>query len=70
MKIIDVARAINHDAMLQEVGIRLGEKLHEQMISLEDSKTTYEYDDHYRILPAINDWHKDKNRINGGASQK
>lgn len=66
MKIIDVARAINPDAMLQEVGIRLGEKLHEQMISSEDSKTTYEYDDHYRILPAINDWHKDKNRINGG----
>lgn len=66
MKVVDVARAINPNAKLEEVGIRLGEKLHEQMISAEDSKTTYEYEDHYRILPAINDWHLDENRIAGG----
>ncbi len=66
MRVVDIARAINPNAKLQEIGIRLGEKLHEQMISFEDAKTTYEFDDHYRILPAINNWHQDKDRINGG----
>ena len=66
MKIIDIARAINPAAEQEMVGIRPGEKLHEQMISVEDSYHTYEYDGYYKILPAINNWDRDVNRIKNG----
>ena len=36
------------------------------MIGIEDSDYTYEYDEHYKILPAINDWHIDNSRIKDG----
>ena len=45
------------------IGIRAGEKLHEQMISLEDSYSTYEYSSYYKILPQINEWGNDSLRI-------
>ncbi len=48
------------------VGIRPGEKLHEQMIAPEDALYTYEYAEHYKILPAIHGWSQDPQRINGG----
>ena len=48
------------------VGVRPGEKLHEQMIGSEDASFTYEYDNHFKILPAINSWSSDPNRINKG----
>jgi UDP-N-acetylglucosamine 4,6-dehydratase (inverting) len=70
MKIIDVATTISPDAKQEVVGIRPGEKLHEQMIGLEDSVYTYEYTDHYKILPAINEWDKDANRIKDGLKVK
>ena len=66
MKVIDIARAIAPDAKLEIVGIRPGEKLHEQMIGAEDAYFSYEYLDHYKILPQINDWGYDKNRIKDG----
>ena len=66
MKIIDIAEAIFSTSEFKEIGIRLGEKMHEQMISLEDSMTTYEYEDYYKILPPINNWHLDKSRIMEG----
>tara|TARA_X000000950_G_scaffold215103_1_gene258853 strand:+ start:8192 stop:9181 length:990 start_codon:yes stop_codon:yes gene_type:complete len=66
MKIIDIAKTIFQSDVYDEVGIRLGEKMHEQMISLEDSMTTYEYKDYFKILPTINDWHMDKARIAKG----
>lgn len=66
MKVIDVARAVAPDARHEIVGIRPGEKLHEQMIGSEDALYTYEYGDHYKILPAIHDWSSDPTRINGG----
>lgn len=66
MKMTDVALAIAPDARHEIVGIRPGEKLHEQMIGLEDAPHTYEYPEHYKILPAIHDWSKDPERINGG----
>jgi UDP-N-acetylglucosamine 4,6-dehydratase (inverting) len=66
MKVIDIARAIAPDAEHEIVGIRPGEKLHEQMIGPEDSPHTYEYPDHYKILPAIHDWSRDPVRINDG----
>lgn len=66
MKITDVARAVAPDASHEIVGIRPGEKLHEQMIGPEDAPHTYEYDGYYKILPAIHNWSKDASRINGG----
>lgn len=66
MKITDIAKAINSEAKYDVIGIRPGEKLHEQMISTEDAPHTYEYDGYYKILPAINNWSKDIRRIDGG----
>jgi UDP-N-acetylglucosamine 4,6-dehydratase (inverting) len=51
MKVVDVARAIDPSAELKVVGIRPGEKIHEQMISSEDASNTYDCDGHYVILP-------------------
>ena len=66
MKVVDVARAVAPQAKHEIVGIRPGEKLHEQMIGSEDSYFTYEYPEHFKILPAIHDWCKDLNRIKNG----
>ena len=66
MKVVDIASAINPKLEHKVVGIRPGEKLHEQMIGLEDAAFTYEYGDHYKIFPAIHNWSKDKTRIKGG----
>lgn len=66
MKIIDLARIIAPNARHDLVGIRPGEKLHEQMIGSEDAPFTFEYSHHYKILPQINDWHKDSKRIKDG----
>ncbi|MAD94958.1 MAG: UDP-N-acetylglucosamine 4,6-dehydratase (inverting) [Rhodobacteraceae bacterium] len=66
MKVTDVARVIAPDAQLDIVGIRPGEKIHEQMIGLEDSSYTYEYSDYFKILPQINDWHETEARVKDG----
>ena len=67
MKVIDVAHAIAPAAQHEIVGIRPGEKLHEQMIGPEDAPHTYEYaEGHYKILPAIHNWSRDPARINRG----
>ena len=66
MKVTDVALAVNEKAKQEEVGIRPGEKLHEQMIGPEDALYTYEYDDYFKILPSINNWSKDPARIGSG----
>ena len=66
MRVVDIARAVAPNATHEIIGIRPGEKLHEQMISPEDSFSTYEYADHYKILPAIHDWCKDPSRIGVG----
>ena len=67
MKVTDVAYAVDEKAKQEEVGIRPGEKLHEQMIGLEDALYTYEYPDYYKILPSINNWADDPERIGDGA---
>lgn len=66
MKVTDVALSVLPNAKLDIVGIRPGEKLHEQMISAEDSYHTYEYLEHYKILPAINGWDNCQQRIKNG----
>jgi UDP-N-acetylglucosamine 4,6-dehydratase (inverting) len=66
MKLTDIALAVAPDAKHEIVGIRPGEKLHEQMISPEDSYYTFEYPEHFKILPAIHNWCKDGLRIKDG----
>lgn len=67
MKVTDVALAVAPKARQDIVGIRPGEKLHEQMIGPEDAPHTYEYAEHYKVLPSIHNWSKDPKRINGGS---
>jgi FlaA1/EpsC-like NDP-sugar epimerase len=66
MKVTDIALAVDKNAKQVEVGIRPGEKFHEQMIGLEDALYTYEYSDYYKILPSIHNWSKDPGRIGNG----
>jgi UDP-N-acetylglucosamine 4,6-dehydratase len=66
MKIVDIATAVAPTAKLDFVGIRPGEKLHEQMIGPEDAATTYEYEEYYKILPSIYNWDADVNRVKNG----
>jgi len=66
MKVTDIALAIDNKAKQKEVGIRPGEKLHEQMIGPEDALYTYEYSEHFKILPSINEWSNDPERIGSG----
>ena len=66
MKVTDLARVVAPECKQEIVGIRPGEKLHEQMIGVEDAVYTYEYPEHYKILPAINNWNQDSKRIKEG----
>ena len=66
MNIIDIAKAVSKEAKHEIVGIRPGEKLHEQMIGIEDASYTYEYSGYYKILPAIHEWSIDPERIKDG----
>lgn len=66
MKVTEVATVVAPDAVQEVIGIRPGEKLHEQMIGSEDAPSTYEYKDHFKILPVINDWSIDPLRIKDG----
>jgi UDP-N-acetylglucosamine 4,6-dehydratase len=66
MKVTDVALSINPSAIQEIIGIRPGEKLHEQMIGSEDAPYTYEYPEYFKVLPAIHQWSDDPARINDG----
>lgn len=70
MKVTELASAISPDSKQEIVGIRPGEKLHEQMIGEEDASFTYEYPEHYKILPAINNWGTSQERIKDGVRVK
>ena len=66
MNICDIATAVDENAEQVEIGIRPGEKLHEQMIGVEDAYYTYEYPEHYKILPQICEWGSFDAMIKGG----
>ena len=66
IKVTDVALACAPNASHDIIGIRPGEKLHEQMIGTEDAPHTYEYDTYYKVLPAIHNWSHDPARIKRG----
>jgi UDP-N-acetylglucosamine 4,6-dehydratase/5-epimerase len=66
MHLPDIAEAIAQDCPIKNIGIRPGEKLHEQMISVEDAATTYEYESYYKILPMIFGMDECQDRIKDG----
>lgn len=66
MSILEIADAVAPNATSEIIGIRPGEKLHEQMIGIEDAAHTFEYKDYFKILPAIHKWSIDKDRIKHG----
>lgn len=70
MNIVDLAKAVRPKNEIKLIGIRPGEKLHEQMIGFDDADYTYEYENYYKILPMIHNWHKDENRIKDGEPVK
>ena len=65
MNIMEVAEAVSKNINTNIVGIRPGEKLHEQMIGREDAPFIFEYDEHFKILPMINGFNS-KDRIKNG----
>ena len=56
MKIMDLVEAIAPGSETREIGIRPGEKLHEEMISLDDARRTLRVGDRYVVLPTIANW--------------
>jgi len=56
MKIIDLAHAVAPDAKLEEIGMRPGEKLHEEMISADDSRRTVILENRYVVTPVVAEW--------------
>ena len=66
MRVADIAKVVAPNARTEVIGIRPGEKLHEQMVGVEDAPFTFDYDKHYKILPAINGWSLDESRIKNG----
>jgi UDP-N-acetylglucosamine 4,6-dehydratase len=56
MRLVDLAEAIAPRAPLREIGIRPGEKLHEEMIAADDSRRAVRLDDRYVVMPTIADW--------------
>lgn len=66
MNILDIAEAIRPGGEIIVTGIRPGEKMHEQMIGVEDAPFTYEYANYFKILPNIAGWADDPSRIKDG----
>jgi UDP-N-acetylglucosamine 4,6-dehydratase (inverting) len=62
-RILDLARAVAPDAQLDVVGIRPGEKLHEEMITATDALNTIEFDDYFVILPSLEQWDVERFRL-------
>jgi FlaA1/EpsC-like NDP-sugar epimerase len=65
-RILDVAAAIAPEAETKIVGIRAGEKLHEQLITGTDSLSTVEFDDYFAIMPSLPQWDTDAFRMTSG----
>ena len=56
MRVVDLAEAIAPGSPLVEIGTRPGEKLHEEMISSEDSRRTIREADRFVVMPALAEW--------------
>lgn len=69
-KIVDLAKAMLPSGKINDIGIRPGEKLHEVMVTEEDSRLTYDYGDHYIIYPNFDWWNLEKHFKRGGKKVK
>ena len=56
MKIVDLAHAVSPGAQLEEIGMRPGEKLHEEMISQDDSRRTVKTPSRFIVMPVVSEW--------------
>jgi len=56
MKIIDLAHAVSSESKLEEIGMRPGEKLHEEMISSDDSRRTIVLENRFVVTPVVAEW--------------
>ena len=56
MRIVDLARAVSPHSELVEIGMRPGEKLHEEMISADDSRRTIISENRFVVLPVVAEW--------------
>jgi UDP-N-acetylglucosamine 4,6-dehydratase len=56
MKIIDLAEAVAPGSVIKEIGMRPGEKLHEEMISADDSRRTFLTGNRYVVTPVVAEW--------------
>jgi UDP-N-acetylglucosamine 4,6-dehydratase len=56
MRIVDLAEAIAPGSPIEEIGIRPGEKLHEEMIAADDSRRTIRLADRYVVAPVLAEW--------------
>ena len=63
--ITELAKALNPNGKIKEVGIREGEKIHEVMITRDDARYTYDYGNYYVIYPNFEWWNKDKIKSGG-----
>lgn len=70
LKITNLAEAMAPNIRQETIGIRPGEKLHEIMVTTEDSHTTYEYNDHYIIYPDLDWWLFKNSRVKRGKKVK
>jgi len=67
--IVDLAKAVSPDAKIKIVGIRPGEKLHEEMITATDAINTLEFKDYYVLLPSIPVWDTEKFRLESNKNE-
>ena len=65
-RITDLAKAMLAECELKEVGIREGEKIHEVMVTKDDSRFTMEFDKHFIIIPHFDWWDPNKGKLTGG----
>ena len=66
VSILDLAKVIAPNCKIEKIGMRPGEKLHEQLISPDESTYTYEYSNYYKILSPLNNWDSSKKLIKDG----
>ena len=55
INVLDIAKSIHKKIKIKIIGIRPGEKIHEEMINIDDSRNTYEYKNIFKILPELAD---------------
>ena len=67
-RILDLAKAIDSNCKIEVVGIRPGEKIHEEMITETDAINTIEFEDYFVILPSTKLWDVEKFRLESNVS--